>query len=80
MVKAAGELEVGIAQGRLGFDAKLARQVGGGKEQIAQFLLDPSGVAGLGRLGDLVEFGATTDLFMKPKKRDTEDYITGRFG
>jgi phosphate transport system ATP-binding protein len=31
-------------------------------------------------LGDLVEFGATAELFMKPKKRDTEDYITGRFG
>jgi len=31
-------------------------------------------------LGDLVEFGATNELFMKPKKRDTEDYITGRFG
>ncbi len=31
-------------------------------------------------LGDLVEFGRTTDLFMKPKKKDTEDYITGRFG
>lgn len=31
-------------------------------------------------LGDLVEFGATRDLFMKPKKKDTEDYITGRFG
>ena len=31
-------------------------------------------------LGDLVEFGKTTDIFMKPKKKDTEDYITGRFG
>jgi phosphate transport system ATP-binding protein len=31
-------------------------------------------------LGDLVEFGATGELFMKPKKKDTEDYITGRFG
>jgi len=31
-------------------------------------------------LGDLVEFGKTTDLFMKPRKKDTEDYITGRFG
>jgi phosphate transport system ATP-binding protein len=31
-------------------------------------------------LGDLVEFGKTTELFMKPKKKDTEDYITGRFG
>ncbi|MBL0086335.1 MAG: phosphate ABC transporter ATP-binding protein PstB [Ideonella sp.] len=31
-------------------------------------------------LGDLVEFGRTADLFMKPKRKDTEDYITGRFG
>ncbi len=31
-------------------------------------------------LGDLVEFGSTSELFMKPKKKDTEDYITGRFG
>jgi len=31
-------------------------------------------------LGDLIEFGPTGELFMKPKKKDTEDYITGRFG
>src|SRR5690348_16075296 len=31
-------------------------------------------------LGELVEFGDTEQLFMKPKKRETEDYITGRFG
>lgn len=31
-------------------------------------------------LGDLIEFGATSELFMKPKKKETEDYITGRFG
>jgi phosphate transport system ATP-binding protein len=31
-------------------------------------------------LGDLIEFGSTAELFMKPKRRDTEDYITGRFG
>jgi phosphate transport system ATP-binding protein len=31
-------------------------------------------------LGDLVEFGATADVFMRPAKKDTEDYITGRFG
>ena len=31
-------------------------------------------------LGDLIEFGPTGDLFMKPKHKDTEDYITGRFG
>jgi phosphate transport system ATP-binding protein len=31
-------------------------------------------------LGDLVEFGRTKELFLKPKKRETEDYISGRFG
>ena len=31
-------------------------------------------------LGDLIEFGPTAEIFMKPKKKDTEDYITGRFG
>lgn len=31
-------------------------------------------------LGDLVEFGETDKIFIKPKKRETEDYITGRFG
>jgi phosphate transport system ATP-binding protein len=31
-------------------------------------------------LGDLIEFGPTAELFMKPKQKDTEDYITGRFG
>ena len=31
-------------------------------------------------LGDLIEFGPTEQLFMKPQKKETEDYITGRFG
>jgi len=31
-------------------------------------------------LGDLIEFCPTAELFMKPKRKDTEDYITGRFG
>ncbi len=31
-------------------------------------------------LGDLVEFGATEQLFFKPTRKETEDYITGRFG
>ena len=31
-------------------------------------------------LGDLVEFGATEQLFFKPNRQETEDYITGRFG
>jgi phosphate transport system ATP-binding protein len=31
-------------------------------------------------LGELVEFGETDQIFMKPAKKDTQDYITGRFG
>ena len=31
-------------------------------------------------LGKLVEFGKTDELFVKPAKKETEDYITGRFG
>jgi phosphate transport system ATP-binding protein len=31
-------------------------------------------------LGELVEFGATDQVFFKPGKQATEDYITGRFG
>ena len=31
-------------------------------------------------LGDLVEFGETEQMFFKPKRKETEDYITGRFG
>jgi phosphate transport system ATP-binding protein len=30
--------------------------------------------------GDLVEFGRTNDIFTKPTKKITEEYITGRFG
>lgn len=31
-------------------------------------------------LGKLIEFGKTSDVFTKPKKKETEDYITGRYG
>ncbi|MFM1989692.1 MAG: hypothetical protein RJA99_2649 [Pseudomonadota bacterium] len=31
-------------------------------------------------LGELVEFGDTNQIFIKPTKKATEDYITGRFG
>ena len=30
--------------------------------------------------GNLVEFEKTTDLFTRPREKQTEDYITGRFG
>jgi phosphate transport system ATP-binding protein len=35
---------------------------------------------GFFHLGDLVEFGATDDLFVRPQDKRTQDYITGRFG
>jgi phosphate transport system ATP-binding protein len=31
-------------------------------------------------LGELIEFDATDSIFLKPKRKETEDYITGRFG
>jgi phosphate transport system ATP-binding protein len=31
-------------------------------------------------LGDLMEFGSTEQMFFKPSRKETEDYITGRFG
>jgi phosphate transport system ATP-binding protein len=31
-------------------------------------------------LGEMIEFGVTDEIFIKPRKKETEDYITGRFG
>ncbi|HTE16708.1 MAG TPA: phosphate ABC transporter ATP-binding protein, partial [Burkholderiales bacterium] len=31
-------------------------------------------------LGELIEFDFTDTIFIKPKRKETEDYITGRFG
>ena len=31
-------------------------------------------------MGELIEFGATDELFTNPGKKQTEDYITGRYG
>ena len=31
-------------------------------------------------LGELIEYGQTESIFMKPTRQETEDYITGRFG
>jgi len=28
----------------------------------------------------MMEFGVTDEVFIKPKRKETEDYITGRFG
>jgi phosphate transport system ATP-binding protein len=31
-------------------------------------------------LGELIEYGLTRDIFTNPRKQQTEDYVTGRFG
>lgn len=31
-------------------------------------------------LGELMEFGETDQIFINPRRKETEDYITGRFG
>ena len=37
-------------------------------------------LAGVGQPGRLIEMGATSDIFSRPKETATEDYISGRFG
>lgn len=43
-------------------------------DMTAFFMVDDS------RTGHLMEFGPTKEVFTKPKHKQTEDYITGRFG
>ena len=43
-------------------------------DSTAFFMVDDS------RTGHLMEFGPTKEVFTKPKHKQTEDYITGRFG
>jgi phosphate transport system ATP-binding protein len=31
-------------------------------------------------LGELIEHGATEQVFTRPERRETEDYVTGKFG
>jgi phosphate transport system ATP-binding protein len=31
-------------------------------------------------IGEIIEFGATRDVFENPRNELTENYITGRFG
>lgn len=39
-----------------------------------------SDYTGFFMLGELVEFNVTTGIFTNPREKQTEDYITGRFG
>jgi len=51
------------------------QQAGRVSDYTAFFSLDVQDRAGL-----LIEYGKTTDLFIQPQNKITEDYITGRFG
>lgn len=51
------------------------QQASRASDNTAFFLMDPED-----RAGTLVEYGPTNDLFMAPKNKRTEEYITGRFG
>ena len=37
-------------------------------------------IAGTGKPGKLIEYDETTTIFTRPKVKDTEDYVSGRFG
>jgi len=39
-----------------------------------------SGYTGFFLMGELIEFGRSTDIFTTPRDKRTEDYVTGRFG
>ena len=51
------------------------QQAARASDDTAFMLMDPST-----RAGQLVEFGATNQVFTNPQDRRTEDYVTGRFG
>ncbi|MHC5559683.1 phosphate ABC transporter ATP-binding protein PstB [Kocuria sp.] len=37
-------------------------------------------IAGTGKPGKLIEYGPTSEIFSNPKQKQTEDYVSGRFG
>jgi phosphate transport system ATP-binding protein len=51
------------------------QQAARASDNTAFFNLDESG-----KPGHLVEIGATEEIFTKPQKKETEDYVSGRFG
>ena len=51
------------------------QQAARASDNTAFFNLDESG-----KPGHLVEVGRTEEIFTKPKKKETEDYVSGRFG
>ncbi|MEM1333493.1 MAG: phosphate ABC transporter ATP-binding protein, partial [Actinomycetota bacterium] len=37
-------------------------------------------IAGTGQPGKLIEMDSTEKMFSNPERRETQDYVTGRFG
>ena len=66
VAEAAVELDVGVAQRGFALDTELASEVGGGEQQVTQFLVDLGGVAGFRRGSDFVEFLANLGLRLSP--------------
>ena len=69
----------------------MAAAVGGARYvqspfQIAhqiQVLVELGAIAGAEasvELGELIEYGKTSEIFTNPREKRTEDYVTGRFG
>ena len=51
------------------------QQAARASDETAFMLMHPQS-----RAGQLIEFGATSQIFTHPKDKRTEDYVTGRFG
>jgi phosphate transport system ATP-binding protein len=51
------------------------QQAARASDETAFLLMDPQS-----RAGQLIEFGATSQIFTHPQDTRTEDYVTGRFG
>ena len=46
----------------------------------AKYMTRIAFLRGAGHTIELIEYGATDSIFIKPTRKETEDYITGRFG
>ena len=72
------EADLAVAQLRKSLDAFARLDVAQALEVLKQDDAIDQEFDGL--LRKLIEYSPTRDLFMKPARRETEDYITGRFG
>ena len=82
---------VTLAFGQMGFSLFFDTKIAGGTDGAyinvrpifslgSQQLLNFSNRTAFFYLGDLVEYDKTSEVFTNPKNKQTENYITGRFG